>query len=90
MDSFPGGSDSKVSAFNVRNPGLLLPGKSHGPRSYSPRGRKESDTTERRLHYRDIYYTNPITSLSQVFIDMFSSSPFINISTTYLTEYSQL
>ena len=31
----------------------LLPGKSHGQRSlvdYSPRGRKESDTTE-RLHY---------------------------------------
>ena len=34
---------------------VLLPGKSHGQRSvvgYSPRGRKESDTTK-RLHFHD-------------------------------------
>ena len=67
---FPGGSDSKASAYNAGDPGstpglgrfpwrrkwqptpVFLPGKSHGRRSlvgYSPRGRKESDTTE-RLH----------------------------------------
>ena len=37
---------------------VLLPGKSHGRRSlvgYSPRGRKESDTTERlHLHLQDV------------------------------------
>ena len=65
---FPGGSDSKASAYNVGDPGsipgsgrsipwrrkwqptpVLLSGKSHGQRSlvsYSPWGRKESDTTE--------------------------------------------
>ena len=59
----PGGADSKVSAYNVGDPGsiprsgrsptpVFLSGKSHGWRSlvgYSPRGRKESDITE-RLH----------------------------------------
>ena len=30
---------------------VLLPGKSHGRRSYSPWGREESDTTE-RLHFQ--------------------------------------
>ena len=72
---------------------VFLSGKSHGLRSlvgYSPWGHKESDMTERQLHYRGIYYTNPITSLSQVFINRFSSSPFINMSNTYLIEYSQL
>ena len=56
---FPGGSDSKASAYSVGDlgsiPGLgrptpvLLPGKSHGWRSlvvYSPWDRKGSDTTE--------------------------------------------
>ena len=65
---FPGGSDSKASAYNVGDLGsipgsgrsipwrrkwqptpVLLSGKSHGQRSlvsYSPWGRKESDTTE--------------------------------------------
>jgi len=36
---------------------VLLPGKSHGPRSlvgYSPWDRKESDTTE-RLHFTSLY-----------------------------------
>ena len=36
---------------------VFLPGKSHGRRSlvgYSPRGRKESDTTEERLHFHSI------------------------------------
>ena len=60
---FPGGSDSKVSAYNAGDPGsipgwgrsspVLLPGKSHGRSlvGYSPRGRKESDTTQ-RCHYK--------------------------------------
>ena len=58
---FPCGSDSKVSAYNAGDPGLvlwrrkwqptlvLLPGKSRGWRSvvgYSPWCRKELDTTE--------------------------------------------
>ena len=62
---FPGGSDSKVSAYNAGELGLipwrrkqqptpvLLPGKSHGRRilvGYHPWGRKEPDTTE-RLHF---------------------------------------
>ena len=37
---------------------VFLPGESHGQRSlvgYSPRGRKESDTTE-RLHFTLLYY----------------------------------
>ena len=58
---FPSGPDSKESACNVGDPGsipgsgrspgdIFLPGESHGQRSlagYSPRGHKESDTTER-------------------------------------------
>ena len=38
---------------------VFLPGESHGGRSligYSPRGRKESDTTE-QLHFIFIYFT---------------------------------
>ena len=67
---FPGGSD-KASAYNARDPGLilwrrkwqpipaLLPGKSHGWRSvvgYSPRGCKELDMTE-RLHFHFYHVT---------------------------------
>ena len=65
--TFPGGSNGKECAFNVRDLGLIpglgkipwrrewlptpgfLPGESHGESSlvgYSPRGCKESDTTE--------------------------------------------
>ena len=68
---FPGGSNGKVSARYVEDPGfnpwvgkipwrrkwqptpVFLPGKSHGQKSlvsYSPWGRKESDTTE-QLHF---------------------------------------
>ena len=62
----PGGSDGKVSAYSLGDPGsvpglgrssgegnVLLPGKSHRQRSvvgYSPWGHKESDTTE-QLHF---------------------------------------
>ena len=54
-----------------------LPGKSHGRRSlvgYSPRGRKESDTTE-RLHY---YYTTTksrflVTTGKQRYLTSFKS-----------------
>ena len=64
-EDFPCGLDSKVSAYNVGDPGLilwrrkwqptpvLLPGKSRGWRSvvgYSPWGRKELDPTE-GLHF---------------------------------------
>ena len=41
------------SAFEVGLP-VSLPGKSHGQRSlaaYSPRGHKESDTTDRLTHF---------------------------------------
>ena len=53
---------------------VFLPGESHGRRSlvgYSPRGRKESDTTE-RLHHHHIFIMpeNPTIPLS---IFMFSS-----------------
>ena len=37
---------------------VFLPGKSHGQRSlvgYSPRGRKESDTTERQTHIQQTF-----------------------------------
>ena len=58
---FPGGSDSKESAFNAGNQGLIprrrdwlptpifLPGEFHGQRNlvgYTPGGHKESDSTE--------------------------------------------
>ena len=59
---FPGGSGGKASACNAGDLGsipgwrrawqptpVFLPGESYGQRSlvgYSPRGRKESDTTE--------------------------------------------
>ena len=62
---FPGGLEVKASASNAGDPGSILgsgrfpgegngnpPGESHGQRSlvgYSPRGCKESDTTE-QLH----------------------------------------
>ena len=45
----------------------LLPGKSHGQRSlvgYSPRGRKESDTTE-RLHFTSFQYAATFRALYQ-------------------------
>ena len=63
-EDVPGGSDGKASVYNSGDLGsipwrrqwhptpVLLPGKSHGPRSLvgcSPQGRKELDTTE-RLH----------------------------------------
>ena len=44
---------------------VFLPGESHGQRSlvgYSPRGRKESDTTE-RLHFHSIFFGRPKTIL---------------------------
>ena len=62
---FPGGSESKESAFNAGMVGkipwrrkwqptpVFLPGKSHGQRSlvgYSPRGCKESDMTKQLTH----------------------------------------
>ena len=62
---FPGGSEVKASACNAGDLGsipwrrkwqpspVFLPGESHGRRSlvgYSPRGRKELDTTE-QLHF---------------------------------------
>ena len=55
MNCFPGGSDSKESACNAGDPGLIpwlgkfLPGEFHGWRSlvnYSPWGHKESDKTK--------------------------------------------
>ena len=67
MLGFPGGLDSKESACNVGDPGLIpglgsFPGEGNGNplqysflenpheqkslEGYSPRGRKESDTTE--------------------------------------------
>ena len=71
LPDFPGGSDGKVSVYNVGGPGSIprlgrTPGEGNGnplqyyclenprteePGSYSPRGRKEPDTTE-RLHSR--------------------------------------
>ena len=68
VKEFPGGSDSKASAYNAGDPGSIpgwgrssgegignplqysfLPRKSHWRSlvGYSPRGRKESNTTER-------------------------------------------
>ena len=89
IPDFPGGSDSKASAYNAgslgsilgsgRSPGegngnplqysfffffstpVFLPGKSHGQKSlvdYSPRGRKESDTTERLSFFLCILATS--------------------------------
>ena len=68
---FPRGSDSKESACNVGNPGLIpwgrkwqstpvfLPGELYGQRSlmgYSPWGRKEQDMTEQLTHFQSILY----------------------------------
>ena len=50
--SIPGSGRSPEQG-NSNPPQVLLPGESHGQRSlvdYSPRGRKESDMTE-RLHF---------------------------------------
>ena len=55
------GSDSRVGKIPWRRKWqstlALLPGKSHGQRSlisYSPWGRKESDTTERLHFHREV------------------------------------
>ena len=43
---------------------VLLPGKFHGQRSlvsYSPRGLKESDTTE-RLHFTSLHFTSRLSA----------------------------
>ena len=63
VEDFPGGSDGKVSAYKAGDPcSILGSGRSPGERNgnplqycrslagYSPRGRKESDTTE-QLHF---------------------------------------
>ena len=50
---------------------VFLPGESHGRRSlvsYSPRGRKESDTTE-RLH---THKTNDNRNLSLIYLELIS------------------
>ena len=70
LQGFPGGSEVKASACNVEDwvrkipwrrkwqpTPVFLPGGSHGQRSlvgYSPRGRKELDTTE-QLHFHTLF-----------------------------------
>ena len=53
--SFPGGSDYKEFARNAGDPGSIPgSGRSHGQRSLmgrSPRGHKDTDTTERLTLY---------------------------------------
>ena len=59
--------NQSVNATQWQSTPALLPGKSHGRRSligYSPRGRKESDTTE-QLHFHFL-------SLSRYFVFFFS------------------
>ena len=64
---FPGGSEVKASASNAGDPGSIPgSGRSHGQRSlvgYNPRGRNESDTTE-RLHLQTMVEVMDIMATS--------------------------
>ena len=73
---FPGGSDGKESVCHAGDPGLIpgsgrsltLPGEFHGQRSpvgYSPRGRKESDMTERLHFHFQGDFSNPVKIFHQ-------------------------
>ena len=58
------GSGRSPGEGNGKPTAVLLPGESHGGRSlvgYSPRGHKESDTTE-RLH--DTTFGSPVVRIS--------------------------
>ena len=91
FEGFPGGSNDKESACNAGNLGLIpwgrkwqpapvfLPGESHGQRSLvgcSPRGHKESDTTERLTHthprtpFNISYKADLLTTNSSIFISL--------------------
>ena len=67
---------------------VFLSGESHGQRSlvgYSPRGRKESDTTERLTHTHTIFYIAKLGSPSLNNCIYFYLSKFNSLSLQILT-----